>query len=571
MANIIDGIRRVEKSELAKQLSDFKLQRISVWLRHFGRYIYFALMWICRLVARLFKKDFALPQVYSFKKRYEMKCEEYMLFEQEVLLIELIKQIKAKMRFIGHSGAKTEDRLSAEITKVVSGLYSKEEQKGLSILEKKDYICKNYLQKRRLDERMCILLGILVAFFVCAVAVIFWGFHSEFRVLIALGCILFVPAWGYFISCKVITWQLAHLVWLSGSGMGEGALEEGRSMPKPLKDENKERNIEELHIYHALRGMKDRTPDTVDRVLLADMVQVRESYEKEKLRRRWEKSFSKLEIKDEVFSMAVNQFAYEDFEKMEQRLLELCEAKDPAALAEKKKGEYKMPFRIGQRDVGNLYFTASKKKNKRLLVNRLERKNPLMEERLPKDELKRLLKESENLVAALYQSFLKNFIPVEQKYDSQQQRLDGLTQRMNDTEIKMQQKKAEVLKCNKHIADREKKCEDIREKLAKTGLSDNAYETQRQAFLKAQRELTGYKNNLQRAEMQLQEITEEYDTFVSQREVLLKETEHLKQDILKKKEDFAEQLKAEVKSKIKDDCRDVDYLLGEMLIKKFSV
>ena len=342
-------------------------------------------------------------------------------------------------------------------------------------------------------------------------------------------------------------------------------------MTLPLKDENRERNEEELLIYHTLRALKERTSDAVTKLLLADMTEVREGWEKEKLRRRWEKSFSKLEIREEVFAMAVNQFSYEDFERIEQRLLELSEAKDPAALAEKKKGEYRMPFRTGQRDVGTLYFTASKNKNKRLCVCRMERKNPLIEETLSSEKLRQLMKESDYSIGALYQEFLREFVPVEQKYDTQQQRVNGLSQRMNEAELKVQQKKAEALKISKHIADREKKCEEIRTALAKTGLSDSAYESQRQAFLKTQRELTNYKNDQQRCEKQLQEVTEEYDTFVSQREVLQKETELLKQDILDRKQAFAEALKAEVKDKIKNDCRDVDYLLGERLIKKFSV
>ncbi len=571
MANIIDGIRKVEKSELARQLCDFKLQKISLRLRLMGRYLYFALMWLCRCILRLFKKDMKLPRVYSWKKRYEMLYEEYMLWERDALEGELIKQIKAKMRFIRHSGAKTEDRLSAEITKVVSGLYSWEEQKGLSIPEKKDYICEKYLKKRRLDEKMCIHLGILVSFFVCAVAVIFWCFNNPFKELIALGCILFVPLWGYFISYKVIQWQLAHLVWLSGSNSCENCTAEGKSVVVPIADENREKNAEELLIYHTLRAMNMRTTDGATKVLLTDMTRIWEGYEKEKLRRRWEKRYGKLEIKDEVFTMAVNQFAYEDFEKLEQRLFELCEARDPAALAERKKGEYRVPFRTSQRDVGSLYFTASKNKSKRLLVCRVERKNPLIEEGLSREALGQLMKESENTVGALYQSFLRDFVPIEQKYDSQQQRIVGLTQQMNDTEIKLQQKKAEVLKVSKHITDRERKCEETREKLAKTGLTDSAYEAQRQAFLKAQRELTNYKSDMQRAEKQLAEFTEEHDTLVSQREVLQKENELLKQEMQNRKESFSEKLKAEVKEKIKNDCRDVDYLLGEMLIKKFSV
>lgn len=571
MANIIDGIRKAEKEELAKQLCDFRLQKISLWLRLLGRYVYVAFMWVCRAILRLFKKDMNLPQVYSWKQRYEMKYEEYMLLEREALEIELIKQTKAKMRFIGRGGARTEDRLSAEVTKVVSGLYSGEEQKGLSILEKRDYICQNYLKKRRLDEKICILLGIIVSFFVCAVALIFWCFQHPFRLLIVLGCVVFVPVWGYFISHKVIMWQLAHLVWLSGNTSEENTLVESKSAPFSLKDENREKNMEELLIYHSLRAMEGSVSDAVDRALLADMLQVRESYEKEKLRRRWEKSFSKLEIKDEVFTMAVNLFAYEDFEKVEQRLFELCEAKDPAALAEKKKGEYKIPFKTGQRDVGNLYFIASRNKNKRLSVCRMERKNPLIEDKLSKNGLEKLLKEGENSIGASYQSFLRDFVPLEQKYDSQQQRIALLTSQVNDVELKLQQKKAEVLKITRHMEDRERKCEEIRDKLAKTGLTDSAYESQRQAFLKAQRELTGYKNDMQRAEKQLQEVRDEHDTFVSQREVLSGEAELLKEHILDRKKAFSEQIKAEVKEKIKDDCRDVDYLLGEMLIKKFSV
>ena len=571
MANMIDGIRKAEKEELAKQLCDFKLQKISVWLRIMGRYLYVALMWMCRGILRLFKKDMNLPRVYSWKQRYEMKYGEYMLLGREALEIELIKQTKAKMRFIGRGGARTEDRLSAEVTKVVSALYSGEEQKGMSILEKREYICQNYLNKRRLDEKICILLGILVSFFVCAVALIFWCFQHPFRLLIVLGCAVFVPVWGYFISRKVIIWQLAHLVWLSGNTSEENSVEESKRAPFSLKDENREKNMEELLIYHSLRAMGGRVSDAVDRELLADMLQVRESCEKEKLRRRWEKSFSKLEIKEEVFSMAVNQLSYEDFEKVEQRLFELCEAKDPAALAEKKKGEYRIPFKTGQRDVGNLYFTASRNKNKRLSVCRLERKNPLIEDKLPKNGLEQLLRENENPIGAAYQSFLRDFVPLEQKYNSQQQRLATLAGQMNDAEIRLQQKKAEVLKVTKHLEDRERKCEEIREKLAKTGLTDSAYESQRQAFLKTQRELTGYKNELQRAEKQLQEISEEYDTFVSQREVLSGEAEQLKEHILDRKREFSGKIKAEVKEKIKNDCRDVDYLLGEMLIKKFSV
>ena len=571
MANLLDGIRKVQKEEIAKQLCDFGVNRISVLLCMVGQCIYFALMWVCHRIMLLFKKDIALPPVYFRKKRYEMQYEKYMLLEEEQLKEELIKALKGKMHFLGLSVTKSEDRMSAEITKMVAKLYPKEELKGLSVLEKNDYIYKNYPRQKRLDEKMCLLLWLVVSFFVLAAAVIFWVFGNEFRMPVLLGCIIFEMLWGYFISSKLLQWQFAHFVWLSAQGLGQSFSVRAESAAKNYTDPDKEKNVKELLIYHTLCAMKEKPLEPWETTILADLATIRGGCEKEKLRKRWGKRFPKLEYEEGVIAACVNGFSYEDFEKIELRLTELSQAKDPAALAVKKKSEYKMEFRTVQGDIGSIYFTAPKDKSKRMCIGRLERKNALKESLLSKEKLCRALKEEPYQICQNYYDFLASFIPKEEEVVSLNQNLKQLDQQMDTAKQKMQQKKAEALKLKKQISDRELECEEIRNRLAKTGLADKDYEEQRQAFLKAQRDIPVLKNESNICDKELAAVSDEYDTYVSKREVMLGEVAWLNQQLSRERMEFLEALKKDVKEKMQKDCKDMDYLLGEMLIKKIDL
>ncbi len=571
MANLFDGIRKAGKSETARLLCDFQVNRISVLLRIVLQCICYALMFVVQKILLVFKKEISVRPVYFLKKRYEMQYEKYILLEEEELEEILVKTLKGKLYFLGLPVKKSEDRVSAEITKLVAKLYLKEELKGLSVLEKNDYICKKYPSQKRLDEKISLLLWLVVSFFVLAASVIFWISGNEFRLPVLLSCIIFEIIWGYFISYKLLQWQFAHFMWLSSQGLGQPFSAKVSEATRYFKDPDKEKNGQELLIYHSLQGRKEKNLEPWDATILADLITIRENIEKEKLRKRWEKRFPKLEYTDSFISASVKACSYEDYGKIELRLAELSLSKDPGALAIKKKSEYKMDFRTVQGDIGSIYFTASKDKSKRLCMCRVERKGILKQALLSKDKLRQVLKKEDCRIGQIYYDFLVFFIPKEEEVDSLNQRLKQLEQQMENAKQRIQEKKAEAATLTKQISDRELECEEIRNKLAKSGLSDNDFETQRQAILKAQREIPVLRSENSRCEKELNAVSKEYDTYAGKREVLRQDVEDINRKLEKKRKDFLGSVKDELQKKLKNDQKDMDYLLGEMLVKKIDL
>ncbi len=570
MANLFDGIRKSDKSEIAKLLCGFKVYNISAMLYMVWQCIYYALRYVLYQIARLMRKELSLPSVYFFKKRYEILYESYMQQEKELLLVTLFKLIKRKLRLIGHSVTKSEDKVSAEITSLVSELYLKEELKGLSVLEKNDYICKRYPRQKKLDEGMCLRLWAIVSFFVLVAATIFFVSNEEFRIIIGAVCILIEMLWGYWVYRKLLQWQLARFVWASGNGLGQPFSVDSKVSVKFSSGQAKVKCERDYWIYHTVRSLIKGSSEE-SRPLLEDMATVRELWEKDKLRQRWEKYFSKLEFKREVFSQAVSQFAFEDFERLEKRFAELSQATDPAALADKKKSGYVVTFRTVRGDMAYIYFTASRDKNKRLFITRLERKGTFKMVPMATGNLRQLLEQEENHIAALYEKFLRVMVPKERKLAASEQNVKKLEGRITEAESLKQLKEAELLKLKKQISERARECEEIHGRLAKKGLSDGEYEEQKQAFLKAQRQLSSLKEDYKFCEKKWEEAVDAYDTVVSRKEVLQKEIVELNGQVKELRKKFAEELTAAVQEKKKSDRRDVDYLLGELLIKKLNL
>lgn len=570
MANLFDGIRKSDKSEIAKLFCDFKVYNMPVILHIVWQCIYYALRYVLRQMARLFKKELSLPPVNFWKKRHEILYESCMQQEKEVLLVALFHRVKKKMRLVGVHVTKSEDKISAEITGIVSGLYRKADLKGLSVAEKNDYICKKYPRQKKLDQGMCLRLWLIVSAFVLVATGIFFLFWEELRVITGAICILIEMLWGYWIYRKLLQWQLARLVWISGNGLGQPFSMTSKATMKFPEGQNKEACESDFWIYHTLCSMAKEASEE-RRPLLEDIVTVRGLFEKDKLKQRWEKCFRKLEFRSEVFSQAVNQFAFGDFEKLEQRFAELSDAGDPVALAERRKNSYTMSLRTGRGDIAYIYFTASKNPNKRLCVSGLERKGTLKMVPMAEDKLRVLLGKEDNRIGELYQEYLNTIIPKEKKVASAQQNTKRLEGRIAEAESLKQLKEADLLKLKKQITERERECEEIHGRLSKKGLSDAYYEEQKQAFLKAQRQLSSLKEDYKFCEKRYEEVKDAYDTVVSRKEVQLKEISELSSQIKELRRKFSGALADSVKEKKKSGQRDADYLLGELLIKKLSI
>ncbi|MBQ7919868.1 MAG: hypothetical protein IJ324_08020 [Lachnospiraceae bacterium] len=571
MANLLDGIRKSEKNEIAKQFCDFKIYNISVMLHMVWQCVCYALMYVCGRIMLLFKKELTLPPVYFWKKRYEMLYESCMEKEKEELTEILLKHLKRKMRLIGLSVNKSEDRLSAEITKVVSRLYPGEALKGLSVLERNDYICKIYPRQKKLDERMCLRLWMIVSVFVLAASMIFFIAKEDLRILIALGCILTEMLWGYWVVYKITQWQLAHLMWISSIGLGHSFAVDTKVSVKYLQGQDKEKCEKDFLIYHTLISLRDSACEQEKRLLLEELIAARELHEKDKLKARWERYFTKLEYKESALSAAVNLFAFDDFARMEHRFGELSQAKDPAALAERRKAEYMVTFKTVQGDIAMIYFTAPKDQNKRLCISRMERKGALKVAPMTKGMLRQHMEKEEYQVASMYQEYLNTLMPKKHKLAEAEKSVKKLEEKLKETENRKQLKEAELLKLKKQIGEREKECEDIRNELAKSGLADLEYEEKRQAFLKTQRQLSSLKEDYKYCEKRYEEITEEYDSCISKKEVFGKDITKLNEKLGEIQKKFFGQLEEMVREMRKSNRRDADYILGELLVKKLSI
>jgi hypothetical protein len=478
--------------------------------------------------------------------------------------------IKRKLRVIGYAGKKSEDGVSAQISALVSGLYSKADLKGLSVLEKNDYLYKNYPSCKKMDEAMCLSLWLIVSVFIGIVAVIFCVTKDEFPTLILLSCILSEMLWGYWVYYKLLQWQLARFVWISGSGLGHSfsySLENGGKLMSAQDKEICERNI---LVYQTLCSLlKESTKE--NKSFLEDISKVRELLEKDKLRHRWERLFSKLEFRKEVFSQAICHFSVSDWERMEQRFAELCAIGDPAALAEKRKDGYRVSFRTMQGDIATIHFIAAHNSKKRLCISQIKRKGTYQFVPMSKNKLRQILEKEDHDIAALYQGHLSNLLPMENKLSVLDLEIKRVESRIQTSENFLLIKEAELLKRRKQVEEIEKECEQIHFLLAKKGLTDEEYEKQKQAFLTAQRRLSSVKADSKSSRDKYEKAKEEYDSLVSKKEVLKEDLLEIGNRQQEMQKHFCSNLQELVRDKKQSGQIDADYLLGELLVKRLEI
>ena len=571
MANLFDGIRKCEKSEIAKLFCDFKIYNIPVMLHMAWQCILYSLMWVYGKIMLLFKKQISLPPVYFWENRYDMLYESCMVMEEEELKQAFLKLLKGRMGMLGLSVKGSEEHVSAQITRAVSPLFSCSHLKGLSILEVGDYICKKYPAKKKPDEKMCLRLWMPVSVFVLFASVICYIAMKDLRMVILPGAILLEMLWGYWVFYKVTQWQLARVMWTASVGLGDSFAVKGKVSVRYPKGQNKESCEREHLVYHTLCFIRDGATAREKKLLLEDLTEAKALCERDKLKYRWENYFRKLEFKESFLSDAINQFSFGDFEKMERRFGELSSSKDPSALARKCKYGYMMDFKTLEGDIGTIYFTGSKKADKRLCICKLERKGRVKLVPMTTGMLYRHMENEDYAVAAAYQEYLKGLLPKEEKLADIECNIKMLEAEKKEREKRKQLKEADILKLRKQISEREKECEDIRNLLAKAGLKDNEYEEQRLLFLKVQRQLTALKENYKHCEKQYEKVSEELDSCISKENVFRKEAEMLKDGIEDIRRLFFAQVKELVQRMRKDNRRDTDYILGELLIRKFGI
>ena len=97
------------------------------------------------------------------------------------------------------------------------------------------------------------------------------------------------------------------------------------------------------------------------------------------------------------------------------------------------------------------------------------------------------------------------------------------------------------------------------------------YEEQHQTFLKTQRQLSSLKEDCKYCEKRYEEISEEYDSCLSKKVVFGKDITELNGKLGDIRNVFSEDLRDLVQEMRKDSRRDVDYILGELLVKKLSI
>ena len=273
MANLFDGIKRIQRSELEEQLAGFEVYRISVYVRVLLRKGIVGLVWFWQKIMRLFHREIRLPETDSLELRFQAAKTELSCLSEEAFRKRMERLLKKKVHIagkIGHRVGKTEDGFSADITRVAAGMWNKKSMHGFSVAEKNDFMFRDYPNRKKKKALFQLRIWLLGVFVIAGLSIVLSVWFAAKAVYILVAGIVIELVWLLWNTRQLARRQLVHFLWLASSGLGRPfAIEKEDTPTSQLSKEEKIRFDKEQRAYRTLSKMRKLQEENCNAMIAA--------------------------------------------------------------------------------------------------------------------------------------------------------------------------------------------------------------------------------------------------------------------------------------------------------------
>ncbi|MCR5420424.1 MAG: hypothetical protein K6E98_05425 [Lachnospiraceae bacterium] len=523
MDNLFDRARKTKENVLAKQIAEMKTYRISVYCSILLYNIYFYILLFLGKFIRKIKIQSNKLTKKSFSS--QLMLTETRLNREGFLINELMDISRYYIR-LGHpvliSGNRSEDDISAKMTRSASGILQKSEIEGKSVYEINDLVYKRYPDRKKHLPIYYLRIWLGLSCFLLLACFVLSKYDYLPTILVILLFTIFESGLYLFMSRIISKWHLAKLVWLiiSETGSYETAKSdrsisedienyemvalrmrtlhtliysanvlsnEENKLKNSIADYNKqlERNSKIINSYgidtsaeekRIITGKKDENKRIKGMIRETKEQIAKKSDEYSKANSlimlliedivpvfsgKWKKDYDRLRIKSEVQRQIVCFYSLNDIKTIEQRFFEINNTSDPTAIAKKKNGLNMIPFLTSSERSAYLGFSDPDSEGY-INITLVEREDKLVEPFVTQSEMNEAMKGITTENTDKVQEYEDIINRLHKYYEDESLKWTSEKTELEQANIKLEEEKAQL---GKEIIDIQKNIDTLADEL----------------------------------------------------------------------------------------------------------